>query len=281
MTAIAHDAEVLVPLSRAEAVRAFGDGGDITVVAGGTILMPEIVAGRVRPRRALLLARAGLDGLERHDGRLRIGATVPVARLADEAPEPLATFARYVGDYEVRAQATVGGNLCAAPGRETPRGDLQAPLIVLGARVRSTGAGGERVDSIDDFLAGGVDDRLVLEIEVDEPTRASAEGLGRPHAHSYTILAVACAETTGGVRVAVAGAGARAARCPSVEQAIARGTAPAAAAASVLDDVEPRDDALASAWYRRRMLPLIVERALNTLAASGAAGSGEGGRTSL
>jgi carbon-monoxide dehydrogenase medium subunit len=280
VTAIAHDAEVLVPLSRAEAVRAFGEGGDITVVAGGTILMPEIVAGRVRPRRALLLARAGLNGIERHDGTLRIGATVPVARLADDAPEPLATFARYVGDYEVRAQATVGGNVCAPPAPESPRGDLQAALLALAARVRSTGAGGERVDSIDDFLVDGVDDRLVLEIEVDEPTRASAEGLGRPHAHSYTILAVACAETAGGVRIAVAGAGSRALRCPSVEQELPRGTAPAAAAARVLDDVEPRDDALASAWYRRRMLPRLVERALNTLAAS-AAGSGEGGRTSL
>ena len=279
MTAIAHDAEVLVPLSREEAVHAFGEGGDITVVAGGTILMPEIVAGRVRPRRALLLTRAGLDELERQDGTLRIGATVPVARLADNAPEPLATFARYVGDYEVRAQATVGGNVCAPPAPESPRGDLQAALLALAARVRSAGAGGERVDSIDDFLARGVDDRLVLEIEVDEPTRASAEGLGRPHAHSYTILAVACAETAGGVRVAIAGAGARAARCPSVEQALARGTAPAAAAATVVDDVEPRDDALASAWYRRRMLPLLVERALNTLAASGGAGSGEGRRS--
>jgi CO/xanthine dehydrogenase FAD-binding subunit len=34
----------------------------------------------------------------------------------------------------------------------------------------------------------------------------------------------------------------------------------------VLDDVEPRDDALASAWYRRQVLPTLVERVLNDLA---------------
>ena len=37
-------------------------------------------------------------------------------------------------------QATVGGNLCAPAGREAQRGDLGAPLIALGAQVRSTGA---------------------------------------------------------------------------------------------------------------------------------------------
>jgi carbon-monoxide dehydrogenase medium subunit len=256
--------DVVVPSSAEEAVQAFGDGRDVTVVAGGTILMPELTAGRLSPARTLLLARAGLDEVRRENGTVRIGATVPVARLAHEAPEPLATYAGYVADYEVRSQATIGGNLCAPPGLESPRGDLQAPLLALGARIRSAGAGGQRVDSVDDFLAGG-EARLVLEIEVDEPKRASAAGLGRPHAHAYTILSVACAETADGVRVAIAGAGPRAVRCPSVERALADGADPATAAERVLDDVEPRDDALASAWYRKKMLPNLVARALGDL----------------
>jgi CO/xanthine dehydrogenase FAD-binding subunit len=33
----------------------------------------------------------------------------------------------------------------------------------------------------------------------------------------------------------------------------------------VLDDAQPQDDALASAWYRERMLPVLVRRALNDL----------------
>jgi carbon-monoxide dehydrogenase medium subunit len=256
------DADVLVPSSRAEAVRAFGDGAGVTVVAGGTIVMPELTLRRLRPERALLLARAGLDAIARENGTVRIGAAVPVARLVDEAPEPLATYARYVGDYEIRGQATIGGNLCAAPGNESPRGDLQAPLLALGARVVSTGPGGERTDSVDDFLAGGGEGRLVLELELDAPASAGAASIRRPHAHSYSILSVACATTADGTRVAVAGAGPRAVRAPSVEGALAEGADAATAARRVLDDVEPADDALASAWYRKRMLPGLVARAL-------------------
>ena len=78
-------------------------------------------------------------------------------------------------------------------------------------------------------------------------------------------MAVAAAEGADGVRVAVAGAGARAQRLPSVEQALAGGADAAAAAAGAADDVSPHDDALASAWYRSTMLPRLVEQALGRL----------------
>ena len=52
---------------------------------------------------------------------------------------------------------------------------------------------------------------------------------------------------------------------PSVERAVASGASPERAAAAVLDDVEPEDDALASAWYRRQTLPALVARALSDL----------------
>lgn len=256
--------DVLIPASPEEAVESFGDGRGITVVAGGTIVMPALKAGLLRPERTLLLTRAGLEGIRKDGATTTIGATTPVLALVGEAPEPLSTFASYVGDYEVRAQATVGGNLCAAPGPETPRGDLQAALLALGARVRSVGQGGERSEPIDDFLADG-EGRLVLEVEVDEPKRASSAGLGRPHAHAYTIMAVAAAEGAEGIRVAVNGAGPRGQRLPSVEQALADGADPRTAAARASDDVSPTDDALASAWYRTEMLPVLVERALSAL----------------
>jgi carbon-monoxide dehydrogenase medium subunit len=54
-------------------------------------------------------------------------------------------------------------------------------------------------------------------------------------------------------------------RATSVEQALAGGASAADAAAKVLDDVDPQDDALASGWYRRQVLPGIVARALNDL----------------
>src|SRR5581483_339724 len=116
--------------------------------------------------------------------------------LAD-CPEPVATAAGRVADVEIRRQATLGGNLCAPPGAESPRGDLQTALLALGARVRSAGDGGERTEDVDAFLAAGPEGRLVLEVELEGASRASYVSLGRPHAHAYTLLSVACAEGGG------------------------------------------------------------------------------------
>jgi CO/xanthine dehydrogenase FAD-binding subunit len=256
--------EVLAPGSVDEAVSAFGDGEGVTVLAGGTIFMVELVHGRLAPQRVLMLAHAGLSGVRIEGDRTTIGAMTPVAEL-ESAAEPLATAARGVADREIRAQATVGGNLCAPPGAESPRGDLQAALIALAARVRSAGADGERTEAVEDFLTGGPEGRLVLEVEFEDPAAGAHASLRRPHAHAYTTLAVCAARTADGVRVAVSGGGPRGVRCPSVGQSFDDEGDPRAAAERILDDVTPHDDALASAWYRRRMLPLLAQRALNDL----------------
>ncbi len=252
------NSEVLFPSSGEEAVSLYGDGAGVTVFAGGTILMPVLNSGRLSPARTLLLGRSGLDGITTEGGTVRIGAMTRVAALADAPASILSQAAANVGDHEVRAQGTVGGNLCAPAGREVPRGDLQAPLLALGAEVRSAGAGGERVEPLEEFLAGDRASRLLLDVSFSNPGRAQGyAALGRPHAHSYTILAVAAARDDGGLRIAVGGAGPTAVRCSAVE---ASGDPD-----DVHDDVAPHDDALASAWYRGRMLPLLVRRALDQL----------------
>jgi aerobic carbon-monoxide dehydrogenase medium subunit len=256
--------EVIVAGSREEAVEAFGDGADVTVVAGGTIVMPEITHGRLRPARALLIGRAGLAGVQRDGGRTRIGAGTTIAELEDAA-EPLGACARGVADLEIRGQATLGGNLCAPPGDESPRGDLQAALLALEAQVRSTGAGGERTEPVEDLLATGAAGRLVLEVSFADPQAAATATVRRPHAHAYTVMRVCAARTGGGVRVAVSGAGPVAVRSRAVEEAVAGGADPEAAAERVLDDVTPHDDALASSWYRSRVLAVLVRRALSDL----------------
>jgi CO/xanthine dehydrogenase FAD-binding subunit len=252
------DAEVIVAASRDEAVQAFGDGEGVTVVAGGTIVMPEITHGRLRPQRALLIGKAGLGGVRREGGRTTIGAGTTLSELED-AVEPLGTCARRVADLEIRGQATLGGNLCAPPGDESPRGDLQAALLALDAQVRSAGAGGERTESVEEFLAGGPAGRLVLDVSFADPDAAATASVRRPHAHAYTILRVCAARTGGELRVAISGAGPVAVRSRAVESA--------GDPERVLDDVEPHDDALASAWYRSRVLPVLVRRALTDLEA--------------
>ncbi|HEX5898480.1 MAG TPA: FAD binding domain-containing protein [Solirubrobacteraceae bacterium] len=256
--------EVIVAGSREEAVSAFGDGADVTVIAGATIVMPDITHGRLHPRRALLIAGAGLSGVRSEQGRTTIGATTTISELEDAA-EPLGACARGLADYEIRGQATLGGNLCASPGEETPRGDLQAALLALDARVRSTGAGGERSEPVEDFLAAGPAGRLVLDVEFAEPQAGASAVVRRPHAHAYTIMRVCAARVGGELRVAVSGAGPTAVRSRAVESALADGADAATAAERVLDDVTPHDDALASSWYRGRTLPVLVRRALDDL----------------
>jgi CO/xanthine dehydrogenase FAD-binding subunit len=250
------DTQVALPTSPAEAVAAFGDGSGVTVIAGGTIAVPEINAGRLRPAKAVLLGRAGMDGVVRTAGVVRAGAACPLAAL-EALPDPLGAAAREVGDQEIRGQGTLGGNLCAPPADDVQRGDLRAPLIALAARVRSAGAGGERTEPVEDFLAtASTQPRLILDVEFEEPSWAGYASLHRAHAHHYTVLAVSAAETSAGLRIAVTGAGGAGVRLRAAEASGDPGDAG--------QDVEFADDALASAWYRRRMLPVLVARALAT-----------------
>ncbi|MGA3220285.1 MAG: FAD binding domain-containing protein [Acidimicrobiales bacterium] len=249
--------EVLVAGSPAEAVGFFGDGHDVTVIGGGTVVTPLLTHGGLWPKLVLMLHGAGLGGIVDGDP-LEIGAAATLAAVARVAPEPLASAAR-IPDYEIRGQATVGGNLMIG-------GDLQAALVALGARVRTAGAGGERVDPVEDFIVAPWG-RLVLSIEVRRPLAGAFVQQRRRHSHTHPVLTVAVARRADGVHVAVGALAERApaVACPSVERALAGGAAPREAAAQVLDDVRPEDDPLASAWYRRRVLPVLVARALEQL----------------
>jgi CO/xanthine dehydrogenase FAD-binding subunit len=252
--------QVLVPTSAEEAISHYGSGERVTVVAGGTIVLPEIAAGRLTPDRTLMLHRAGLDGIRSEGGRTVIGAMVPVQELVDHPVEILAETARHVADAEVRRNATVGGNLCARPAADAQRGDLAAPLIALGARVRSSGSGGERTEAVEDFVAGDRSGQLVLEVEFDDvERRTSSDGLRRRHAHSYAIAAVvgAVRTDTSELRLAVAGVAATAVRLRTVEET--------RVPEDVLKDVQPVDDAVASAAYRSAILPKLVREALDRL----------------
>ena len=253
--------DVLIPASPEEAVSAYGDGAGVTVVGGGTIVMPDITAGRLKPAKAILLAQAGMSAVAREGGHVTIGATTPIQALVD-LPAPVGPCAANVGDLEIRSQATVGGNLCAGEGPGAPRGDLQGALLAVGAQVRSAGAGGETTEPLEDFLAKRRD-RLVLDVSYEEPSAGAFVALDRPHTHEYTTLAVSAARLAdGSVRLAATGAGRWGVRLTSAEAAV---DDPEAAGQAALQDVTPHDDALASAWYREQALPVLVRRALAQL----------------
>jgi CO/xanthine dehydrogenase FAD-binding subunit len=254
--------EILMPGSEDEAIAAFGAGTDIVVVVGGgTIVVPEMTYRRLQPAKALMLGRAGLAGITRDGSRVTIGATTPIEELVGK-PAPLGPCAANIADIEIRSQATVGGNICAGEGNEAPRGDLQGAFLALGATVRSAGEGGITEESLEDFLPKRRE-RLLLDVSFDEPVAGAFAGLDRPHTHDFTALAVSGARSTDGtIRLAATGAGGWGTRLPSAEAAAAD---PEAAGQAALQDVTPHDDAIASAWYRRKVLPVLVRRVLTEL----------------
>jgi len=259
--ALTEATDVLRPGSEDAAVEAFGDGTNVLVVGGGTIVVPEMTFRRVRPARALLLQDAGLAGITRDGSRVTIGATTAIEELVG-VPAPLGPCAANIADLEIRAAATVGGNLCAGGGHEAPRGDLQGAFLALGATVRSAGEGGIREEPLEDFLPRRRE-RLALDVSYEEPAAGAFAGLDRPHTHDYTALAVSAARAADGtVRLAATGAGSHGIRLPSAEAAA---DDPEAVGEAALQDVTPHDDALASAWYRTKVLPVLVRRALTEL----------------
>jgi aerobic carbon-monoxide dehydrogenase medium subunit len=263
VASVAVDAgtEVVMPRSEEDAIAAFGDGSDVLVVGGGTIVVPELTYRRLRPTKALMLGNAGLSGIEKDGSRVTIGATTAVQELV-EMQAPLGPCAANVADLEIRSQGTVGGNLCADDGHEAPRGDLQGAFLALGATARSAAGGSVTEEPLEDFLARR-GERLLVSVSFEEPAAGAFAGLDRPHTHDYTALAVSGArDREGTVRLAATGAGSWGARLPSAE-AVAGD--PAAAGEAALSDVTPHDDALASAWYRAKVLPVLVRRVLTEL----------------
>jgi CO/xanthine dehydrogenase FAD-binding subunit len=125
-------------------------------------------------------------------------------------------------------------------------------LLALEATARSTGAGGERSETVESFLDDR-EGRLLLDVSFEEPAAGSFEAIDYPHTHEYTVLAVSGARSTDGtVRLAATGLADHARLLPDDPDA-------AASAVSL------SDDALASAWYREQTLPVLVRRVLANL----------------
>jgi CO/xanthine dehydrogenase FAD-binding subunit len=261
-------------------------GPDLLVMAGGTLAMPLINDGLSMPESVIGLRRAGLDGLERVNGTLRIGATATVTQLLDQNDIPmLREAARNTASWSVRNMATVGGNLFTPP----PGGDVAVALLALDATVELAGPRGRRSLPIADFFTGFLTnalapDELLVQLDVPVPSEPTAYiKFGRKHANTPAVVTVAARVRWAGERVVEARIGLGAAgphpiRARQAEAGLV-GTrldpdAIVAAASTAALECEPFTDGIATAWYRRRMVELFVGRALKQLAQ----GADSGGR---
>jgi len=253
-------------------------GPDLLVMAGGTVAMPLINEGLSMPGAVMGLRRAGLDRIERTDGALRIGATATLTQLLDQDAIPvLREAARTTGSWAIRNMATVGGNLFTPP----PGGDVAVALLALDASVILAGPTGERALPLADFFTGFLTnqlapDELLVELRVPMTSDPAAwVKFGRKHANTPAVVTVAARLRWSGdkiadARIALGAVGPHPIRARQAEQRLV-GTrlgpdAIAAAAAVATEDCEPFTDAIATDWYRRRMVAIFVGRVLEQLA---------------
>jgi CO/xanthine dehydrogenase FAD-binding subunit len=267
------------PSSVPEAIRLLQTHGpDLLVIAGGTVAMPLLNEGVVQPRLVMGLRTAGLAGIERTEAGLRIGATTTLSELADQDAVPmLAAAAIRTAAWAVRNLGTVGGNLFSAP----RGGDVATALLALDAAAVVSGPGGTRVVPLGSFFMGLhatalAADELVTAIRVPIPDgEAAFVKLGRRGANSPAVVTVAAHVRRGGermakARIAIGSAGPVPFRATAAEAALAGKPfddgAIAAAADAAEAEAEPLADAIASDWYRRRMVGVVVRQALEQLA---------------
>jgi CO/xanthine dehydrogenase FAD-binding subunit len=220
--------QYLLPTSAEEAAAELKDA---VVLAGGTTVMPLVHAGAVDATRVVGLARAGLAGVERSGGRTTIGAMTPLAALDGALAEP----ARAVGGPALRNMATIGGNLVNG-------GDVATALVALNASVTTSSRTVPVAEFWSSFRPG---EEIVLSVSFDDDPDLVFLRHARRAANSPAVVCVAVSRG----RVALGGV------APHPVLSVAD---PERAAA----EIDPPTDAIASAWYRRRMTELFVRRAL-------------------
>jgi CO/xanthine dehydrogenase FAD-binding subunit len=235
---------VHVPESVDEVVGLLSGGG--TVIAGGTHVMPRVG----HTAELVSLRRVGLTGISESDGEITIGAATTLTQVGREVAF-LRDAIESIASPTIRNMATVGGNLFVPQ----PHGDLSVCLLALDATVTIVDGDGARDVGVAE--AAG----LVTQVRFKAPERWFYTKAMRRRQNSASIVTVA----SDGVRIALGGVARTPVRALAAEQALA-GTIDRehvdAAAAAAVEAAEPFDDAFASAWYRRRVLPVHVRRAL-------------------
>ena len=265
-------------------------GGDVTILAGGTDLMPQSHAGRVTLGRGLLNIRrvAELHGVERAGEWVRIGALCTISELLGDALvgahfDILVQACDHFASDQLRNAATLGGNVCNA----SPAGDTLLPLLVLDAQAelacKLNGSVQTRRVPLAEFFTGpGKTRRAANELLCAIWLPLPATGFvgrflkfgTRPaldiSAISIGIGGVRSGNTLTDARMAFGAVAPVPMRAPRTEAALEGSPLDASAieriAATARDEVHPIDDVRASAWYRKEMIFNMTRRMLGDVA---------------
>lgn len=256
-----------------QAARALSSGRGTRFLAGGTLVMRALNEGDQEITSIVRTTDPAFRQIRGQGERVVIGAGVTMSQiLASRELDFLHPVARAIGGPAVRNMATIGGNLFAPP----PYGDLTAALLAAEATVAVAGGFGARDMGLEELIRER--DRqprpLIASLTVTRPRQAADfrfAKVSRVRPKGVAVLSIAAhlpaaAGRLARVRIAYNGMAPTPIRALAVERALEGRSLDeagiAAALAAAAEGTAPTDDALATAWYRREVLPVHLKRLL-------------------
>jgi carbon-monoxide dehydrogenase medium subunit len=277
------------PATVTEAVQLLGRLPNARILAGGQSLVPMLNLRVALPDHLVDINRvAGLDTIDKTDGRVRTGAMVRQSTLQTSAVIhcclPLLSEAPgYVGHDATRARGTLGGSLCHLD----PAAELPIVALAYDASMHIEGPLGSRIVPASEFQRGPMTADLAdaeMLVALEWAPWPDGHGWGfaefsQQHGDFAVVLAAALlhASKDGIVTRAVlvlGGMGFGPVRVRAAEDILVGSRPDAArlaAAAAFCGAVEATDDARFPAWYRKRLAAVMGRRALDAACARMAA----------
>src|SRR5271167_3317273 len=238
---------------------------DAKALAGGMTLLPTMKQRLASPAALIDLKNVPeLAGIAREGDNLVIGAMsthADVARssVVQAAIPALAKLAGGIGDPHVRNMGTIGGSLA----NNDPSADYPAAALALGATIVTN----KRRIPAQEFFTGLFETaleagELITQVSFPIPQKAAYMKFANP-ASRYALVGVFVARTTGGVRVAVTGAGENGVfRSQPLEAALNANFAAAAVDGVSVPATGLNADIHADADYRAHLIKVMAKRAV-------------------
>jgi carbon-monoxide dehydrogenase medium subunit len=238
--------------------------GEAKILAGGQTLVQTMKLRLASPSDLVDLgAIRELAGIKASGSEITIGAMTRHAEVAGSADvkraiPALAALAGMIGDRQVRAMGTLGGSVA----NNDPAADYPAAVLGLGATVVTN----KRKIAADDFFKGMFETALqpgeiITSVSFPVAKRAAYMKFKNP-ASRFAIVGVFVAETSGGVRVAVTGAGPCVFRQKDMEKALGAKFDPSSVAGIRQTAGGLNTDLHASAEYRAHLVTVMARRAV-------------------
>lgn len=255
----------------ADAAGALASARATRFLGGGTLLMRAINEADPDVEAVVRVTDPSFLHVAVSSARVELGAGVTMAAiLAERELGFLHPAARAVGGPAIREAATVGGNLFAP----APYGDFATALLALDAVATLAGGFGPRELPLEELL--GRRDRGIALVAAVSFKRPNVDAfrfvkVTRVHPKGISVLTIAAqlplaSGRISGARIAYGAMNRMPMRAKAAERALegraldAAGVAPALAVAT--DGTAPADDAVATAWWRREILPVHLRRLL-------------------